>query len=542
VAAVNRYSEELVRNYVAAGYWTPEYPVDFWRRNARVRPDEGAVAAPDGCYTWKEAQQRIDQLATGLAADGWQRNDTLVLQAPNSAELLFLRLACEAAGVVAAMVPFTFSRAEISSIVQLLNPRGVALPPGERGQHLVAYYEDLPFRYTVGKPGLDGTRSTTAWMSTSTGALRGFPPYEYASITTTSGTTSTPRCVEHTACARLAAGRQYIERLRLTEDDVICGFTSIFAGNCDLLLYHAAPQAGSKLVLLDVFTPQAACQLIERERVTGAVFVPTLLHRLLSYPKLKDHDFSSLRFVTSFGAMLAPEIAAQAESRLGARVIQGYGASEYGALASTAIDDPAEVRLRAIGKALAGTEIDFRDESGAVLPRGAVGRIYARGPYCVGGFVNDDSATQAAWASGFVAMGDLGRLDEAGYLWLEGRARDVIIRGGQNISPLEIEDILLNHPGVREVAAVRMRDAEMGERVCVFVVPADGGLRPNLEALCAFMLERGMATFKLPERLELIDALPMNPAGTKVNKRALEALLEGKSMHARNFVTEGGDQ
>lgn len=539
--AVRRYTDGLIREYVAAGYWTPDYPVDFWRRNARLRPDRRAIVAPDGSYTWRTALERIERLARGLLADGWQRDDVIVLQAPNSAELLLLRLACEAAGIVAALVPFTFSRAEIEAISRQVNPRGVALPPGERGQELLGHYRDLPFRYVLGGAALDGARSTLDWGPVSGHSLSGFHPYGYAAITTTSGTTSMPRCVEHAACARLAAGRQYIERLRLTDNDVICGFTSMFAGNCDLLLYHTAPQAGATMVLVDAFAPETACDLIERERITGAIFVPTLLHRLLAYPKLGEHDLSSLRFVTSFGAMLAPEVAAQAEARLGARVIQGYGASEYGALASTAIDDPSEVRLRGIGRPLAGTEVEIRDDAGNVLPRGSKGRIYARGPYCVGGFVHDDAATSIAWASGYIAMGDLGRVDEAGYLWLEGRARDIIIRGGQNISPLEIEDVLLKHPAVREVAAVRMADAEMGERVCVFVVAADKASPPALEALCAFMLDRGLAKFKLPERLEIIETLPMNPAGNKVNKRVLEALLQQPpGSQGSNIIREGG--
>jgi len=540
MAVVQRYTEDLAHRYVAAGFWTADYPVDFWRRNATERPERTAIAAPDGRYSWKDAVSRIDQFAGGLICDGWQRDDVLVLQAPNSAELLLLRLACEAAGIVTALVPFTFSRAEISVLTEQLRPRGVAIPASERGRELLGFYGPLEFRYTLGGPAISGTRSPMIWPAAGPCLGRGFKPYEYAAVVTTSGTTAVPKCIEHTACARLAAGRQYIDRLHLAADDVICGFTSFFAGNCDLLLYHAAPQVGAKVVLLDKFTPERACEVIEREHVTGAIFVPTMLHRLLSYPQLDQHDLSSLRFVTSFGAMLAPEIAEQTEERLGVRVIQGYGASEYGALASTAYDDPANVRRRGIGRPLAGTEIEIRDEGGRVLPRGSRGRIYARGPYCVGGFVNNDEGTRNLWINGFLPMGDLGRLDEEGYLWLEGRARDVIIRGGQNIPPLEIEDVLLRHPQVSEVAAVRMHDAEMGERVCVFVVPAKGSPPPDLESLCAYMLERGLARFKLPERLELIDALPMNPAGTKVNKVALEALINPASQRAHEVTTEGG--
>lgn len=527
MAAVSRYTPEFVRGCVAAGFWTPEYTVDFWRRNARVRPQGGALVAPDGRYTWAEASKAIDRLAAGLIADGWQRDDVLVLQAPNSAELLLLRLACEAAGVVAALVPLTFSRAEIDAIVAQLAPRGVALPASERGAELLGFYRDLELRYTLGGSPLPETRSPITWPRTNESPCRGFAPYEYGAVVTSSGTTGAPKCVEHTACARLAAGRQYVERLSLTAEDVICGFTSIFAGNCDLLLYHAAPQVGAKSVLLDAFAPEAACALIERERATGAIFIPTLLHRLLSYPELGRHDLSSLRFISSFGAMLAPELAEQAEARFGVRVIQGYGAAEYGALASTACDDPPAVRLRGIGRPLAGTEIEIRGEDGSVLPSGHTGRIFARGPYCVGGFVNDPQATRETWTSGFLPMGDLGRLDEGGYLFLEGRARDIIIRGGQNIVPREIEDLLLAHPDVAEATVVGMPDAEMGERLCAFVVPRSRR-EPSLETLTAFLAERGLARFKLPERLELVSSMPLNPAGTKVNKRAFREPLEGR--------------
>ncbi len=530
MARVARYTAELVARHVGAGRWTPEYPVDFWRRNARERAGDTAVVAPDGRYTWAEAVERIERIAAGLVADGWKKDERLALQAPNSAALLFLRLACEAAGVVSILVPATFSRSEVEGIERTLAPRGVAVAPGPGGAGLLAHYRRAAVRYTLGEVPLPGTRPLPSAAARHSGTA--FGPWEYAAITTTSGTTGAPRFVEHAACARLAAGREYLRRLAIGPGDAICAFTSIFSGNCDLVAYHAAPQAGARVLLVDAFDPGSACALIERERATGAVFVPTLLHRLLAWPGLAGRDLSSLRFVTSFGAMLAPEVAAEVERRLGARVIQGYGASEYGALASTAIDDPEAVRLRGVGRPLPGTELDIRDAEGRPSPPGTVGRLHARGPYCVGGFVDDPQITDDAWRDGYLALGDLGRVDPDGYLWLEGRARDLIIRGGQNISPLEVEDALLAHPSVSEVAVVGAPDAEMGERVCAFVVPSAHEV-PRLDALRDFMLERGLARFKLPERLELVARLPMNPAGTKIDKRALAARLADGAGHAQ---------
>jgi non-ribosomal peptide synthetase component E (peptide arylation enzyme) len=277
-------------------------------------------------------------------------------------------------------------------------------------------------------------------------------------------------------------------------------------------------------VLIDHFDPESACRIIEAERVTCAIFVPTLLHRLLAYKGLAEHDLSSLRVVTSFGAILVPEKAAAIERVLKVKVIQGYGASDYGALASTGIDDPEHVRMAGVGRPLTGTELRICDPSGMELPTGTPGRIYARGPHCVGGFVADPVATDQAWHSGFYPMGDFGRLDDEGYLWLAGRARELVIRGGQNIVPAEVEDMILAHPDVAEAAVIGTPDSEMGERVCAVIVPRSGA-QLTLEALTDFLRQRGLARFKHPEQLLSVNSMPLNPAATKVDKRALRELL-----------------
>ena len=158
------------------------------------------------------------------------------------------------------------------------------------------------------------------------------------------------------------------------------------------------------------------------------------------------------------------------------------------------------------------------------LPTGAFGRIHARGPHCVGGFVGDALATEQAWHSGFYPMGDVGRIDDDGYLWLAGRARELVIRGGQNIVPAEVEDVILTHPDVAEAAVLGTPDAEMGERVCVVIVPRSGA-QLTLEALTDFLKHRGLARFKHPEQLLSVSSMPLNPAATKIDKQALREQL-----------------
>lgn len=537
MARVARYSDQLVSSYECGGFWSGEYPVDYWEANALKYPDRDALVFGSERFTWAEAVEAVHKLAVGLVRSGLKKNDVLALHAPNSATLLLLRLAAEKAGVISLLVPPAFSRLEVEAISRDLPVAGAVLSEKGRGQDLASAYVLAARRtsfalFSIGNSKIAGSQSVSAWLehdyssSEIEEALRGrsFDPYEYAAIVTTSGTTGAPRFVEHTACARTCAGRVYIERLKLGPEDVIVGMTSMFAGNCDLLLYHTAPQTAARTVLIDHFNPEEACRVIEAERVTCAIFVPTLLHRLLAYKGLRDYDLSSLRIITSFGAILLPEKAAQIERVLHVKVIQGYGAADYGSLASTAVDDPEHVRLGGVGRPLTGTELRICDELGAELPPGVPGRIHARGPHCIGGFVGDPLVTEQAWQSGFYPMGDFGRIDEDGYLWLAGRARELVIRGGQNIVPAEVEDMILGHPDVAEAAVVGTPDSEMGERVCAVVVPRNGA-HVTLESLTAFLRDRGLARFKHPEQLLSVTSMPLNPAATKVDKRALRDLL-----------------
>jgi len=265
--------------------------------------------------------------------------------------------------------------------------------------------------------------------------------------------------------------------------------------------------------------------MIERERVTGAVMVPTMIARILQLAGLGGHDLSSLRWVVSGGGMLPYDIGARFEQMTGTKVIQGYGLMDYGALASHGVDDPREMRLRSNGRLLPGTELRVLDENQRPLPAGATGEICARGPYCNGGYIGDPAGMNAAWRDGYFHTGDLGRLTGDGFLVLEGRSKDIIIRGGQNISAPEVEMVLCRHPAVADAALVAMPDQEMGERACAFVVLRPGA-RLGFEAMVEFMKSQEVAAWKIPERLEIIAEFPMTAAGNKVDKRGLGASLQ----------------
>lgn len=348
-----------------------------------------------------------------------------------------------------------------------------------------------------------------------------FDPFGFEEIMTTSGTTGIPKCVEWAGCARLIQGRDYIERLNLTQDDVICAFSPSTGASTETITYRAAPQVAAKAVMLETFTPEDACKLIEKERITAGGIVPTMIARLVNYPDLHKYDLSSLRLLVSTAALLTYQIAKEAEERLGCSIVQGYGSMDSGGACVGSINDPREARLTTVGRSLTGNEVRLVDEDGKEVPGGEVGLVTVSGPHCIGGYYKDPEATKKSWQGGRFNLGDLGRLDEGRRLQIMGRQKDVIIRGGQNIYPKEIEDLLVQHPKIVEAAIIKIPDPEMGEKACAYVVinPEE---RLAFEEMVHFLREKGIAKFKLPERLEVVDALPLVPGGNKVNKRLLE--------------------
>jgi len=531
MAAVSRYTREMIDAYVEAGHWGPDLTLDYWHRNAQSSPDASALADDRVAYTWAEGVRAIDGIAGGLVAAGIPREAVLLVQGPNSALLVLFRLACEKAGVIPAFLHAGFRRSEIEAVAHRVRPEGAVISAGGKFD-LLPLYEELQLKLGLRclfalEPNVPRVPSIARMAdgppTTANLDGRGIRPYEITGIVTSSGTTGLPKCIEYSCWPRLASGRVYIERLKITARDVVLTCVSFYTGGGDMQ-FHATPQIGAKLVVLPHSSPEATCAVIEREGVTGAVMVPTMIARIAGLTNLDDFDLSTVRWVVSGGGMLPYDVGARFEDRTGAKIIQGYGLMDYGALASHGIDDPRETRLRSNGRLLPGTELRVLDEVGCALPSGATGEICARGPYCNGGYVGDPDGTRAAWRDGFFHTGDLGRVTKEGYVVLEGRSKDIIIRGGQNISASEVETILCRHPAIADAALVRVPDEEMGERACAFVVLRPGeGL--DFGSMVAFMKSQEVALYKIPERLQIIGELPMTASGNKVDRRALEASL-----------------
>jgi non-ribosomal peptide synthetase component E (peptide arylation enzyme) len=261
--------------------------------------------------------------------------------------------------------------------------------------------------------------------------------------------------------------------------------------------------------------------MIAKEKVTHLELVPAILIRLLHDETIRNYDLSSVRIVNTGGQRLQPETSALAEKLIPSCTVQEVFGMAEGLVTFNRLDDPKEVRYETVGPPWCeDDEIRLLDDDGHDVKPGEVGELAVRGPYTLRGYYKVPEVNARAFSpDGFYLSGDLLRRHPSGGYVVEGRKKDLINRGGEKISAEEVENMLLAHPAVRNVACVPMPDPILGERTCAFVIPSPGA-KPTLAALCAYLTEQGLARFKMPERLEVVSEFPLSPFG-KVSKKDL---------------------
>jgi len=536
-----RLSEEVIRYNFAQGLWQPFTLSDHWERNAARNPDGVAVGDGRRALSWQEAKLWTDRLALALIQLGLKRDDLLAIQLPNSVELPLVRVAGEKAGILSLPLPRTLRQVEMGLCLSCTEAAAVVLPWVYRDFDYFEMIRELRQRLPrlrhiliagdkapAGALSLDEIvrRPWEKEIDPSLLEARRYKAEEVSLINSTTGSTGPPKFAEYTAAARLLYGRGYVEVFGLTERDVLAALSPA-AGGPNIPVYFAAPQVGAKIVLLGHFEPEAAFDLIQRERVTIACVVPALLAMMARCNSYARYDLSSIRYWLSVSAPLSSNLAREAEEKLGGLVLNTYGAVDWGGVVFTAPDDPPEIRYFTVGRPWVGTEVRLVDDAGRVVAKGETGELQGRGPSCSSGYYGSPEACVNAWTSdGWLPLRDMGRWDEKGNLLIIGRKDELIIRGGQNIQPAEIENHLVANPKVKQAAIVGMPDPVMGQKVCAYIVPetADG---LSLEEIVSFLRARQLAPYKLPERLELVDKFPM-VSDTKINKRILAAEIAEK--------------
>ena len=285
---------------------------------------------------------------------------------------------------------------------------------------------------------------------------------------------------------------------------------------------------GARAILSTSARASDVLPLIERERVTHLELVPAILIRWINDPLIAKHDLSSIRVITTGGQKLQPEVKRRTEQLIpSCRVQEVFGMAE-GLVCYVRLDDPDEVRMETVGRPISpDDEVMLVDDEGREVADGEIGELICRGPYTLRGYFRAPEHNARAFTpDGFYKSGDLMRRHPSGNYIVEGRKKDLINRGGEKISAEEVENVILSHPAVQNVACVPMPDPILGERMCAFIVPKPGAT-VTLDALARFLTDAGLARYKLPERVEVVDEFPLSPFG-KVSKHVLAKRIADK--------------
>jgi cyclohexanecarboxylate-CoA ligase len=523
-----RLTPALAEEWRQSGHW-PATPLGcVLRASAERRPAAVAVADDHARLTYAALDALVDRLAAGLAERGLGPGDVVSCILPNRAEVVALFYAAARLGAVLNPIVPIYGRREIGFILRQAETALVVVPERARGSDLRALVADLA-------PELPALRHTVVLGDSVPAELLGTPrplavpsPDDVAVILYTSGTTADPKGVLHSH-ATLLAECQATVRYHGFGDDEVFVMPSPVSHISGLLYGVLLPIVlGARSVLMGAWDPAAFCALVAREGGTFSAGATPFLQGVLELPDLERYDLGSLRLFPCGGADVPPDVIRQAMRRLHVRSGRGYGSTEFPSITSAAGPDvPDPKRAETDGRPVEPNRIELRDADGAPVPPGTPGEIWARGPELCLGYRDATLDADAFDARGYFRTGDLGVVDDDGYLTITGRVKDIVIRRGEKFSAKEIEDLLFEHPQVRQVAVIPVSDPAVGERVCAVVVPRDPATPPTLDALVRFLDARGLSRRKFPERLEIAIALPVTASG-KIQKHVLRARFDRK--------------
>jgi cyclohexanecarboxylate-CoA ligase/acyl-CoA synthetase len=543
----DRYTDEEVKSFYSSGVWGHEVLTDIVDHWCERQPHRLFVSDGYGELTYGELRGQAYRLASRLREMGICPGDRLVVQIPNWSEFAVTYVACARLGAVMVPLMTVYRHDEIAYIAELTAAKGIVTTGRFRNfDHLAMVREicaqcpSLEFVCVVRADPGPGELAFAELARPEEGSTLPSPadpgplvsPDDGHICIFTSGTESKPKGCYHTFNTLRASLQYLVGALGVTDQDVAF-MPSPLPHAIGLVFGLGVPLlAGGSTHLLDVWEPETGLQRIGQNKCTNTATATPFVQMALDCYDPARHDLSSLRVWTCGGAPIPTTMV----ERMGqvwpkCRLVGLYGRSEVFVSTVGTIDDPVEWST-SDGHPPPWVELAVLDSDGRDLACGAEGEIAQRSPGTMLGYWNDQHRTAQAFdEQGWCRSGDLGHIDEHGCLRVTGRLKDIIIRGGSNISAAEVEDHLLAHPKVKQVAVVAMPDRVLGERACAFVVPT--GAVPTLEELTGFLRsERRISMTKLPERLEIVDALPVTASG-KVQKYQLrervKVLLEDEA-------------
>ena len=505
---------------------------DVIRTNAKQFAESPAIVGEGRPVTYAELGERSDRIASGLVAAGLQVGDRVAYLARNATEYWELFFAAAKAGVVIVPLNFRLSAEEISWILGDADPAAI-LVEDHLTSHVPADWTGLKLAFAQSSTGQHevlvpfGWEALEEWVAAQDAVdpQRDQTGDALASMMYSSGTTGRPKGVTTTVGGFLWAVEAFGGLFGPTPDSVSLvptPYYHIAAGGWSLI----ALAAGGRIVQFTEVTPQNMLGLMVGHRATHVIMVPTVMQLFITSPEASQADYSSVQHVVYGGSPISETVMVGAQETFGAQLSQSYGLTEtVGVTTFLRPEDHVvgpDSKLRSAGRAVPGLEVAIFDpETGEEMPTGEVGEVVTRGPGVTKSYWRNPEATAAAfWPGGWFRTGDAGYMDAEGYVFLKDRIKDLLMSGGENIYPAEVENAIMAHPAVQEVAVIGVPSERWGETPLAVVVPKAGESIDGDE-LITFTRER-LAHYKCPTAVEVIEQLPRNPSG-KVLKRELRA-------------------
>lgn len=526
--------------YRRSGAWPDETIYERFARFAGQFGDKPATVEAQRTLSYRELLKRVQALSRGLLDRGIGPGSVVAVQLPNSAEQPMVHLALNRIGALAVPIHDAWHEAELPHLLKLSRAVAAIVPSSYRDLDYPALYArlrpqlpDLKQVFAVGAPNPHADAFEALFSRGSEAAVAALGPIDPdapGDVMLSSGTTSMPKISLFSSNNLLALLAPFFRRIQITSDDIAGALAPAGTGAIGYVYPVLSPLLnGATTVILDRWTePEIAIDLICRHCCTYAFAVPAQLAQSLPAIKARPSaDFAAFRCFVNAGAPLGPDVGRQIEEHMGCKIFGIYGATDGGVATSTDLADSQEQRLTSVGRAQDECEIRLVDEIGDPVPAGQSGEIQWRSADKSYGYLNDAEATTAAFTPDrFYRTGDLGVLDAAGHMRVVGRVKDMILRGGRNISPRLIEETVARHPLVVDVAVAAYPCPVMGERACAFVVlTKDAEL--TFATLIEFLQAEQMPTWQLPERMELMGDLPKS-AGGKIMKGKLREFVAAK--------------
>ena len=502
---------------------------DIFRRNARRYPRKTGVVFGSTSLSFSEFNHRINRLANALIALGMHPQDKVAIILDNCLEYIELYCAVPKAGGIGVPLNTSLSTSELAYIIN--NAGAKILVFGDRFaptiDSLLSELDSMETLVGIGASAR-GSRDYEQLLNQypSTEPEVKVSEQDIAYFLYTSGTTGLPKGTIITHRGITESAVNYILSAHLRHEDVGLVAAPLFWGGVPLVNIVPQVYIGGTLVIADSFTPEAILSLIQREKVTTTMMPPSMIMAMIEHPQLSNYDTSSLRQVWFGGALMPVESLKRAIKTLGNIFVQSYGMIEFNPISlvireEQVIEGPPEKvkRLASCGREPINVEVRIVDDEGRDVAPGEVGEVIGRGDNMMKGYWGMPQATEEALKDGYMHTGDLATMDEDGYLYLVGRKKDVIVSGGKNIYPAEVEEVIYQHPSIVEATVIGVPDEKLGEALKAVVVIRKGE-KVTSDEILEFCQQR-LPDYARPKLVVFMEKLPRNPAG-KVLRKALQ--------------------